>query len=114
MMPEADSSDDSLTLAAAAADACGIRTIREDISETLAAAGCYRRRDEAIRSAVPEYGDGWRCKIVLPDQITQPKLRHLLRSSCAPLLVKNGECGCRSTPISASLPPPTSSSASGR
>jgi NAD+ synthase len=73
MMPEADSSDDSLTLAAAAADACGIRTVREDISETLAAAGCYRRRDEAIRSAVPEYGDGWRCKIVLPDQITHPK-----------------------------------------
>ncbi len=71
MMPEADSSDDSLTLAAAVADACGIRTVREDISETLAAAGCYRRRDEAIRSAVPEYGDGWRCKIVLPDQITQ-------------------------------------------
>jgi NAD+ synthase len=72
MMPEADSSDDSLTLAAAAADACGIRTVREDISETLAAAGCYRRRDEAIRSAVPEYGDGWRSKIVLPDQITHP------------------------------------------
>jgi len=71
MMPEADSSDDSLTLAAAVADACGIRTVREDISETLAAAGCYRRRDEAIRSAVPEYGEGWRCKIVLPDQITQ-------------------------------------------
>jgi NAD+ synthase len=72
MMPEADSSDDSLTLAAAAADACGIRTVREDISETLAAAGCYRRRDEAIRSAVPEYGEGWRSKIVLPDQITHP------------------------------------------
>jgi NAD+ synthase len=70
MMPEADSSDDSLTLAAAAA--YEIRAIREDISETLAAAGCYRRRDEAIRSAVPEYGDGWRCKIVLPDQITHP------------------------------------------
>ncbi len=72
MMPEADSSGNSLTLAAAAADACGIRTVREDISGTLAAAGCYRRRDEAIRSAVPEYGDGWRCKIVLPDQITHP------------------------------------------
>jgi NAD+ synthase len=72
MMPEADSSGDSLALAAAVADASGIRTVREDISETLAAAGCYRRRDEAIRSAVPEYGDGWRCKIVLPDQITHP------------------------------------------
>jgi NAD+ synthase len=71
MMPEADSSDDSLVLATTLAKTCGIRTAREDISATLAAAGCYRRRDEAIRSAVPEYGDGWRCKIVLPDQITQ-------------------------------------------
>ena len=71
MMPEADSSDDSLTLATSLATAFGIRTITEDISETLAAAGCYRRRDEAVRSVVPEYGDGWRCKIVLPDQITE-------------------------------------------
>ena len=72
MMPESDSSGDSVMLATALAGAFGIRTIREDISDTLNAAGCYRRRDEAIRSVVPEYADGWRCKIVLPDQITQP------------------------------------------
>jgi NAD+ synthase len=72
MMPEADSSGDSVALATALAGTYGIRTVREDISDTLIAAGCYRRRDEAIRSVVPEYGDGWRCKIVLPDQITQP------------------------------------------
>jgi len=72
MMPESDSSGDSVMLATTLAGAFGIRTIREDISDTLRAAGCYRRRDEAIRSVVPEYADGWRCKIVLPDQITQP------------------------------------------
>jgi NAD+ synthase len=72
MMPEADSSGDSLTLATAFAATFGIRTECEAISDTLAAAGCYRRRDEAIRGVVPEYGEGWRCKIVLPDQITQP------------------------------------------
>ena len=72
MMPESDSSGDSVMLATTLAEAFGIRTIREDISDTLRAAGCYRRRDEAIRSVVPEYADGWRCKIVLPDQITQP------------------------------------------
>jgi NAD+ synthase len=72
MMPEADSSSDSETLATALAQAFVIRTVREDISDTLVAAGCYRRRDEAIRSVVPEYADGWRCKIVLPDQITRP------------------------------------------
>jgi NAD+ synthase len=72
LMPEADSSNDSLTLAGDLAAAFGIKTVVEDISSTLAAAGCYRRRDDAIRDAVPEYGEGWRCKIVLPDQITQP------------------------------------------
>jgi len=72
LMPEADSSNDSLTLARDLAAAFGIKTVVEDISSTLAAAGCYRRRDDAIRDAVPEYGEGWRCKIVLPDQITQP------------------------------------------
>jgi NAD+ synthase len=72
LMPEADSSHDSLRLAGDLAAAFGIRTIVEDIGPTLAAAGCYRRRDDAIREAVPDYGDGWRCKIVLPDQITQP------------------------------------------
>jgi NAD+ synthase len=71
-MPEADSSPDSERLATMVARTYGIRTIGEDISETLTAAGCYRRRDDAIRTAVPEYADGWRCKMVLPDQITQP------------------------------------------
>ena len=27
--------------------------------------GCYRRRDEAIRRVFPEYGDGWKNKIVI-------------------------------------------------
>jgi NAD+ synthase len=72
MMPETDSSGDSGRLATRLAGQLGIRTVREDIAGTLMAAGCYRRRDDAIRTVVPEYGDGWRCKIVLPDQIRQP------------------------------------------
>jgi len=71
-MPEADSSPTSLRLGRALATAFNIRTIVEDITGTLAAAGCYSRRDAAIRSAVPEYGPGYRCKIVLPDIIRQP------------------------------------------
>ena len=72
MMPETDSSSESLPLARAVAKAFGIETVVEDIGGILAAAGCYQRRDEAIRKAVPEYGEGYQCKIVLPDQITQP------------------------------------------
>lgn len=67
MLPEADSSPESLRLAYMLADSLGIRTEVEDIGPVLVAAGCYRRRDEAIRSVIPEYGDGYKCKIVLPD-----------------------------------------------
>jgi NAD+ synthase len=71
LMPEADSSPDSLRLGRALATAFNIYTIVEDITATLTATGCYGRRDAAIRSAIPEYGDGYRCKIVLPDVVSQ-------------------------------------------
>jgi NAD+ synthase len=67
LMPEADSSDDSLALGHLVADALGIPTVVEDITDLLVAAGCYRRRDEAIRQVIPEYGPGWKSKIVLPN-----------------------------------------------
>jgi NAD+ synthase len=66
-MPEADSSDDSLRLGRRVADCLGISTALEDITPILAGARCYERRDEAIRKVVPEYGEGWKCKIVLPN-----------------------------------------------
>jgi NAD+ synthase len=66
LMPEADSGEDTSRLARLLADYLGIRTVTEDITSILRAAGCYRRRDEAIRLVVPEYGDGWKCKLVLP------------------------------------------------
>lgn len=66
-LPEADSSSDSLRLGKTLADGLAVRTFVEDISAILEAAGCYRRRDEAIRSVVPEYGEGYKSKIVLPN-----------------------------------------------
>jgi NAD+ synthase len=72
LMPERESSPESAALAAELASACAIRTVVDDITALLRAAGCYQRRDAAIRSVVPEYGDGYRNKIVLPDLITQP------------------------------------------
>ena len=72
LMPEADSSPDSARLAQTLAIAFKIPTVVEDISSVLTAAGCYRRRDDAIRTVIPEYGDGWRFKIVLADVINRP------------------------------------------
>jgi len=69
-LPELDSSGESLRLGAKLAEALGIRSFTEDITEILQSAGCYRRRDEAIRSVVPEYGPGYRMKIALPDLVS--------------------------------------------
>jgi NAD+ synthase len=71
LMPEADSSPDSARLASELAARFGISTIVEDVTATLEAAGCYRRRDEAIQSVIPEWTAEWRCKIVLPDLMGQ-------------------------------------------
>ncbi|NLX97906.1 MAG: NAD(+) synthase [Rhodopirellula sp.] len=70
LMPERESSPESLDLGNLLAGCLGIPSAVEEITETLAAAGCYRRRDEAIRSVIPEYGPGYVSKIVLPDLVS--------------------------------------------
>jgi NAD+ synthase len=67
LMPEADSSQDSVRLGRVIAEFLQIRIVLEDISPILKAAGCYQRRDEAIRKVIPEYDEGYKSKIVLPN-----------------------------------------------
>jgi NAD+ synthase len=64
--PEADSSPDSLRLGRMVAEKLGAKAALEDISAILAGARCYERRDDAVRLVVPEYGPGYKFKIVLP------------------------------------------------
>jgi NAD+ synthase len=66
LMPERESSGEGLALGRLMAENLGIQTILEDVTPILDAAGCYRRRDEMIRSVIPEYGAGYKCKLVLP------------------------------------------------
>ena len=66
LMPEGESASDTLDLSNVAAEAAGVETVLEDITELLQAAGCYERRDAAIRTVMPEYAEGWKAKIVLP------------------------------------------------
>jgi NAD+ synthase len=65
LMPEQDNDPDSLRLGRLVAEQLGIESVVEDITPVLAAAGCYRRRDEYIRRMFPEYGPGYRCKIAV-------------------------------------------------
>ncbi len=73
-MPERDSSGDSLRLGRLLAESLGIDTVLEDIAPTVEAAGCYRRQDEAVRTAFPEYGPGYKCKITLPSLLESERL----------------------------------------
>jgi NAD+ synthase len=74
-MPERESSDDTLRLCRMLADSLGIDSVTENISPLLEAAGCYRRRDDAIRLVCPEYGDGYSSKIVLPSVVDSDAFR---------------------------------------
>ena len=74
-MPETDSADDTLELSRLVTDSLGIETALEDITPILHGAGCYRRRDDAIRMVIPEYGTGWRSKIVLPSVVDSDSFR---------------------------------------
>lgn len=65
ILPERDSSDDSAVRAGILARHLGIRTETVDIAPALDAIGCYRARDAAVRNALPEYGAGWKFKIVI-------------------------------------------------
>ena len=66
LMPEQDSDRASLGIAARLATVLGISSAVEDITQTLDALGCYRRRNAAIRRVVPEFQDDWRFKVFLP------------------------------------------------
>lgn len=74
-LPEKDSSADTLMLSKMIADSLGIQKVAEDITGVLNAVGCYRRRDEAIQSVIPEYTDDYKCKIVLPGVLDDDQYR---------------------------------------
>jgi NAD+ synthase len=80
LMPERDSSDDALRLGRAVTETFGIPARVEDLGPSLRALGCYERQIEAIRRVVPEYGEGWACKLVLPSVVERERLNVTLLS----------------------------------
>ncbi len=65
LLPERDSSSFSSQRGRLLAEHLGIEYMVHDIAPTLEAIGCYQWRDDAIRSVFPEYGAGWKNKIVI-------------------------------------------------
>ena len=66
LLPERDSSPESLTLGGMMTARLGLTTEVVDIRGILEASGCYSEQTAAIRTVFPDYGEGWRSKVVLP------------------------------------------------
>ena len=76
LMPERDSSADTLSLSRQIAQHLGIEAIhRRHLPVFWMLFGCYRRRDEAIKLVIPNYGSGWKSKIVLPSLLEGEQYR---------------------------------------
>jgi NAD+ synthase len=71
-MPEKDSSGDTLQLSQSVSNHFGFDSVVENITPLLEAVGCYRRQQQAIRLAIPEYGSDWKSKIVLESVLDNP------------------------------------------
>jgi len=65
LLPEQDSSSNSLKRGKQLAEHLGIEYLVHDIAPTLEAIGCYKWRDDAIKVTFPEYSEGWKNKIVI-------------------------------------------------
>lgn len=75
LLPERESSGSSTSRGKMVATFLGIEHAVEDIAPTLEAIGCYRWRDNAIKSAFPHYGPGWKNKIAISGGL-EGKINH--------------------------------------
>ncbi len=71
LLPEKESSPESVELAHTLARQFGVQTVTEEISPALEGFGCYRRRDEAIQRVFPDFEPTWKSKIVLPGNLLE-------------------------------------------
>lgn len=65
LLPETDSSSLSLSRGKSLSEHLDIEYAIENIAPTLEAIGCYKWRDDAIKSIYPEYDGTWKNKITI-------------------------------------------------
>lgn len=69
LMPERESSAESLELGRAACETAGVAHEVVDITQTLESLGCYARRDTVLRKVFPSFVAGDRFKITIADDV---------------------------------------------
>lgn len=63
-MPERHSASETKSLSSLMIEHLGIPSLHLDITSILEAVGFYELYDDAVRMVIPEYGEGWKSKIV--------------------------------------------------
>lgn len=71
LLPEMESSPESARLGRLVCRQFGVAPVVEDVTGPLLGFGCYRRRDEAVRSVLPEYDSTHTLKITLPENLLE-------------------------------------------
>ena len=79
VLPEQDSSPRSKELGIQLCEHLGIPYEVKNITSTLEEIGCYRWRDNAIRSVFPDYGAGWKSKIVISQNLIHTRRYNFFR-----------------------------------
>ncbi len=64
-LPEHDSASSTPALSELIVRHLDLPFVKTEITDILSAIGCYEWRDAAIRELFPDYGEGWKNKIVL-------------------------------------------------
>ena len=108
LMPERDSSGESLCLGQLLARQLGIETIEENISRALDGTGCYARREQALGRLFAEFDPSWKWKIALPSLFGK-RPTESFPSSCRTTWVRYAGKGCRWTCTRKWWPRPISS-----
>jgi NAD+ synthase len=86
LLPERDSSPESLVYGKALCEKLGISYQIKDIAPILDAAGCYQARNAAVREVVPDFEPEMPWKIVLASDPLSSETLHFFR-----LVVRHGE-----------------------
>jgi NAD+ synthase len=81
MMPDKDSSPNSIRLGREVADAFGIGYIVENVTPALEGLNCYGRRDEAVKRVFPEYNETYKLKIGLPSGMGDSRTLNIFHST---------------------------------
>jgi NAD+ synthase len=69
ILPERESNPISAEYAKKHADVIGVKTVTDDITDTLVGFGTYTRRDEVIKEIFPEFNDHCKSKLTLPPDL---------------------------------------------